>query len=121
MGESILAKRKMRAQFKETLESRDLLLLDLPSTLFHQARVLLMKILYKFGPVDFRDMKHDLKLTAGNLASHIRALKDAGYVRESKEFVGTRPRTTYQLSKKGVIAFETFKRSMLEVLSDEER
>lgn len=121
MAKSILAKRKMRAQFKENLESGDLLLLDLPSTLFHRARVLLMNILYKFGPVDFRDMKHDLKLTAGNLASHIRALKDAGYIQEYKEFVGTRPRTSYQLTEKGVRAFRDFRRSMLEVLSDEEK
>jgi DNA-binding HxlR family transcriptional regulator len=119
MAKSALSRGEARAQFKDALESDDLRLLDMPSILFHRARVLLMNILYKFGPVDFRDMKNDLKLTAGNLASHLRALKEAGYIQENKEIIGTRPRTSYQLTEKGVRTFRDFKRSILEVLGDE--
>jgi len=119
MEKSVLTKGDAHAQFTRALESSDLLLLDMPSTLFHNVRILLMNILFKFGPVDFRELKHDLKLTAGNLASHIRALKDAGYIQEHKEIVRTRPRTSYQLTERGVRTFKDFKRSMVEVLSDE--
>ena len=119
MEKSVLTKRDARAQFTRSLESSDLLLLDMPSTLFHNVRILLMNILYRFGPVDFRELKHDLKLTAGNLASHIRALKEAGYIQEHKEIVKARPRTSYQLTEKGVGAFKDFKKSMVEVLRDE--
>lgn len=104
---------------REMLASQDLLLLDEPPVLFHPARIVIMKTFYKHANVEFRDLQNNLQLTAGSLASHLRALKKNEYVREHKEIVGNRPRTTYEMTEKGRKAFGKFRRSLSLVLQDE--
>ena len=115
MLEQTLAKKKL----KEILKSDDLLLATIPSLLFHPYRILIMNILYKHGQVDFRDLKNDLNLTAGNLASHLRALKNEGYIIDNKTIIGNRPRTSYEFTEKGLNAFRDFRESLLGVFKDE--
>lgn len=55
--------------------------------------------------VDFNSMKELLDVTDGNLASHIAALEDEGYVKVTKKFVGKKPQTTYGLTVQGRRAF----------------
>jgi len=55
--------------------------------------------------MDFNSMKQVLDVTDGNLASHIAALEDEGYVRVRKRFVGRRPQTTYTITAAGRKAF----------------
>lgn len=106
-------------KFKEVFENGDLLLVDAPPVLFNPYRILIMKILYKFGHADFRDLKNDLNLTAGNLASHLRALKGQDYIKDHKGIVGNRPRTSYELTEKGANAYMKFKQFALMVFRDE--
>lgn len=108
-----------KKDFKEIVGTQDLLLIDEPSVLFHPIRILIMKTLYRHGQVDFRDLKNELGLTAGNLASHLRALKKANYILEHKEIVRRRPRTTIEITLKGRNAFEDFKKSLRKVLENE--
>lgn len=115
MLDQLLVKKK----FRKMLESRDLLLAEAPLVLFNPYRILIMKILHKHGQVDFRDLKNDLNLTAGNLASHLRALKRQDYIKDFKEIIGSRPRTSYELSQKGVNAYARFRRFALMVFRDE--
>jgi DNA-binding PadR family transcriptional regulator len=50
-------------------------------------------------------MKDMLNATDGNLASHIAALENEGYVKVTKKFVGRKPKTTYTLTASGRKAF----------------
>ncbi len=46
------------------------------------------------------------KITDGNLASHLKKLKQEEYVQEKKEFRNNKPHTTYQATQAGRKAFE---------------
>lgn len=70
------------------------------------ARMGIFAVLYIEGEVDFDRLRRLLRLTAGNLAGHMRRLEDAGYVKVKKEFVGRRPHTKYRLTDEGKKAFE---------------
>lgn len=100
-----LAKKKL----SDFVKSEDASLLKVPVKLFHPYRILILKILYLHSNADFRQLKHDLQITDGNLASHLRALENEGYIKVYKEIVGRKVRTTYELTKKGLIAFEQFR------------
>lgn len=57
--------------------------------------------------VDFNTLKETLQLTDGNLASHLRALEEAEYLRVEKQFVGRKPNTTYLATEAGREAFKS--------------
>ncbi len=56
--------------------------------------------------VDFSTLKELLELTDGNLASHMKALEKEEFIIFDKKFIGRKPKTTYQASKKGKNAFK---------------
>ncbi len=64
-----------------------------------------MSVLMVETVVDFNTLKELLQLTDGNLASHIRALEELGYVTVNKQFIGKKPNTTYSASAVGKEAF----------------
>ena len=64
-----------------------------------------MSVLMVEERVDFSTLKDTLQLTDGNLASHLRALEDAEYLRVEKHFVGRKPNTTYHATDEGRKAF----------------
>lgn len=56
--------------------------------------------------LDFNTLKQTLEVTDGNLASHIAALEEEGYVKVTKKFVGKKPHTSYGLTAAGRKAFK---------------
>lgn len=70
-----------------------------------RVRLGIMSVLMVEDKVDFSTLKDTLQLTDGNLASHLRALEDAEYLRVEKQFVGRKPNTTYQTTDTGREAF----------------
>lgn len=64
-----------------------------------------MSILMVNDYADFNFLKENLRLTDGNLASHLKALEKLNYVEVKKEFVGRKPNTKYMVSKTGKVAF----------------
>ena len=56
----------------------------------------------------FRELKHTVKTTDGNLSVHARKLEDAGYLNCSKTFEGRTPRTEYSLTSTGRRALEHY-------------
>jgi DNA-binding MarR family transcriptional regulator len=56
----------------------------------------------------FRELKHTVKTTDGNLSVHARKLEDAGYINCSKSFEGRTPRTEYSLTSAGRRALEHY-------------
>ena len=59
----------------------------------------------------FQDLKAELRMSDGNLVTHLRTLHENGYLSTTKEILN-RPRTSYALTAKGKKSF----REYLEVL-----
>ena len=68
-------------------------------------RLGIMSILAVNRSADFTNLKEQLQLTDGNLASHIRALEEKKMISVSKQFIGKKPNTSYQITRKGREAF----------------
>jgi len=71
----------------------------------NRIRLGIMSILMVNDRVNFNSLKQNLKLTDGNLASHIASLEKEEYILIHKQFVGKKPQTTYTASVKGRKAF----------------
>ncbi|MFD1601710.1 winged helix-turn-helix domain-containing protein [Flavobacterium artemisiae] len=71
-----------------------------------RVRLGIMSILMVNDWVDFTEMKTLLNITDGNLASHSAALEKASYIEVKKEFVGKKPKTSYQVTDLGRAAFK---------------
>ena len=72
----------------------------------NRVRLGIMALLVIHEEVDFTTLKESLKLTDGNLATHIAVLEKEKYLKVRKEFVGKRPQTTYTATAAGRHAFE---------------
>jgi len=69
-------------------------------------RLRVMSILMVNETYDFNSFKGLLDVTDGNLASHLKNLEKADYIAVNKSFVGRKPMTTYEATKRGREAFE---------------
>jgi DNA-binding HxlR family transcriptional regulator len=90
----------------------DMGILHAAQKLFEPHRILIMKILLYFGETDFQELKNLLKLTDGNLVSHLRALEDEEFIESRKVVTGKKVKTVYTLTKSGKDAFEYFMQRM---------
>ena len=72
----------------------------------HRTRMGIMAILMVNKWVDFVTLRDNLKLTDGSLASHLKALVKENLVEVEKKFVDDKPRTSYQATDGGRVAFE---------------
>jgi DNA-binding HxlR family transcriptional regulator len=70
-----------------------------------KARLGIMSVLMVNESLSFNALKDLLQLTDGNLATHLRALEEQGYVSVQKQFVGRKPNTTYATTQEGRVAF----------------
>lgn len=71
-----------------------------------RVRLGIMSVLMVNDWVDFTEMKNLLNITDGNLASHSSALEKSEYIEVKKEFVGKKPKTSYQVTPLGRAAFK---------------
>lgn len=78
-------------QFNKAFESR--------------VRLGIMSMLMVQEQVEFNTLKETLELTDGNLASHLRALEELEFIKVHKQFVGRKPKTSYQTTRQGRKAF----------------
>ncbi len=77
--------------------------------LLHQnVRSKLISLLIANEELPFRALKEYLKVTDGNLSSHLNKLESAGYVKIVKSFEGKRPKTTICITDKGSKAFKKY-------------
>ena len=67
-------------------------------------RLAIMALLASRRSWSFQELKAELKMSDGNLITHMRTLHKQGLVSVTKEFRG-RPQTTYSLTMKGRAAF----------------
>jgi len=69
-------------------------------------RLGVMSVLSVNEEINFNDLKELLKVTDGNLASHLANLEDNGYIKVKKGFIGRKTNTTYSITKAGEKAFK---------------
>jgi DNA-binding MarR family transcriptional regulator len=70
--------------------------------LIHEpSRLALLTVLSSTEDADFVFLQRTLKLTNGNLSSHLSKLEDAGLVTVAKTFVGKKPNTSISLTDAG--------------------
>lgn len=76
------------------------------------ARLMIMTELYSIPEADFLYLQRELRLTQGNLSSHLARLEEASYVLIEKTFKGKYPLTICSLTLKGKKAFEDYTRKI---------
>lgn len=82
-----------------------------------RVRLGVMSVLMVNDLTDFTTLKETLNLTDGNLASHITALEKNGYIIIFKQFVGKKPKTTYQATEKGKQNFKAHLNALEQLLN----
>lgn len=71
-----------------------------------RVRLGIMSILMVNDWMDYKDIKEELDLTDGNLASHINGLEKLEYICVRKRFVGKKTNTSYQITPLGKQEFK---------------
>ncbi len=79
--------------------------LQLDRVIHEKGRLAIMSMLAASPELSFTELREALKMTDGNLTTHIRTLQEAGYVSVTKSFQNNRPLTTCALTTAGKQAF----------------
>lgn len=82
-----------------------------------RVRLGIMSVLMVNDWVDFLTMKDLLKITDGNLASHINALESKQYIEIKKQFEGKKTKTSYRVTKLGRSSFSGHLNALESLLS----
>lgn len=98
-----------RAAFMPVLENLDRMVHSI-------ARLMIMTFLYVVEEGDMVYLLAQTGLTWGNLSANVQKLKDAGYVEVTKSFVNNRPQTWIKLTEEGRVAYQEYRKGMMEVL-----
>jgi predicted ArsR family transcriptional regulator len=88
-------------------------------TILHQPlRTRIAAFLVARTEATFTELKTEMKVTDGNLDSHLKKMVSSGYVRAKKTPAKqSRPTTVYSLTKKGKDSFENYLETLKRVLS----
>jgi DNA-binding MarR family transcriptional regulator len=78
---------------------------NLNKTFDSRIRLGIMSALMVNASINFNDLKELISVTDGNLASHIKALEESGYIKVQKGFIGRKTNTLYLATKAGEKAF----------------
>lgn len=79
----------------------------LDKTIHEKGRLGIMTLLATRPSWSFQDLKAELKMSDGNLVTHLRTLHQAGYVAVTKEILD-RPQTSYALTARGRKSFQEY-------------
>lgn len=79
----------------------------LDKVIHERGRLAILTLLVTRASWSFQDLKAELKMSDGNLITHLRTLHEAGLVAMIKE-VQDRPQTSYALTAKGKKAFQEY-------------
>jgi len=80
---------------------------NLNKTFDSRVRLGIMSAMMVNAEINFNDLKELIQVTDGNLASHIKALEESGYIKVHKGFVGRKTNTTYSATRAGEKAFKS--------------
>jgi DNA-binding HxlR family transcriptional regulator len=79
----------------------------LNKAIHEKGRLAIMTLLAARPRWPFQDLKNELRMSDGNLITHLRTLHRLGFVAVTKEMRG-RPQTSYALTAKGRAAFKDY-------------
>lgn len=91
---------------------------DIDRLIHEPSRLTIMAHLYVVESADFLFLIRQTGMTWGNLSVHISKLEAAGYLDVRKEFLGKKPHTIVSLTSGGRVAFDSYRKSMKQVLED---
>lgn len=80
---------------------------QIDKTIHERGRLAIMTLLASRPNWPFQDLKNELKMSDGNLITHLRTLHKAGYVAITKE-IKARPQTSYGLTEAGQTQFAKY-------------
>lgn len=83
-----------------------------------RVRLGLMSILMVNDSVDFNSLKENLKVTDGNLASHLLSLEKKEMIVVHKEFIGRKPKTSYAATKLGKQLFKSHLKALEKLINN---
>ena len=84
-------------------------------------RLAIVTLLSQVEYAEFSFLRDHLRMTDGNLSSHLRVLEQAGYTEVTKAFVGRKPKTTYCLTARGRAAFDAYLTTLQDVIRSAQR
>lgn len=87
----------------------------LDKAIHEKGRLSIMTLLASRVRWSFQDLKAELKMSDGNLVTHLRTLHRAGLVAVTKEVLD-RPQTNYALTVKGRAAFKDYLRVLEQIV-----
>ncbi len=87
----------------------------LDKAIHEKGRLAIMTLLASRVSWPFQDLKAELKMSDGNLVTHLRTLHKLGFVAVTKEVLA-RPQTSYALTKKGRSAFTDYLRVLEQIV-----
>ena len=79
----------------------------LDKAIHEKGRLAIMTLLATRVSWPFQDLKAELKMSDGNLVTHLRTLHKLGFVAVTKAVLD-RPQTSYSLTRKGRAAFRDY-------------
>jgi DNA-binding MarR family transcriptional regulator len=94
------------------------LAIKLDKILHQKARLGIMSILMVSQEAEFNYLKVKLKLTDGNLSSHLSLLEKEKFIKIKKKFVKKKPKTVCQITEIGRKAFEEYLSNLEKIIQD---
>ena len=85
----------------------------------NRIRLQIMSVLAANNSYDFNSLKDLLKITDGNLASHLKGLEKEEYIEVRKSFIGRKPNTQYVITKKGKDAFKKHLQALEKIINQQ--
>jgi DNA-binding MarR family transcriptional regulator len=82
--------------------------LNLDRVIHEQGRLAILSLLAASTDLSFTELRDTLKMTDGNLTTHIRTLQEAGYILVAKTYQNNRPLTTCAMTTSGRKAFAEY-------------
>lgn len=93
-------------------------MIDALDPVLHQpVRTRIVAYLMAMNEVDFTTLKKTLGLTDGHMSTHMKILIESQYVEMKKEFVQSKPRTSYQITAIGKNAFRQYLETLRKLVS----
>jgi DNA-binding MarR family transcriptional regulator len=89
--------------------------LALDPTIHAPIRFAITAALASVDEADFKSIRDSVEISDSALSKQVATLKDAGYVKVRKVFVGTRPRTYLSLTAAGRTAWTRHVRALKEI------
>jgi DNA-binding HxlR family transcriptional regulator len=85
----------------------------------NRIRLGIMSVLIVNDSYDFNSLKETLKVTDGNLASHLKSLEENTLIKVNKRFIGKKPNTSYSLTKKGEQLFRNHLKALEDIIKSQ--